>query len=97
MPTVPQNRRKILAVSPYNTEEQKKEKFVTCQGCVVVMTLSVVHWRAADIPGRSYPVEQTSPWLRYQLFMVLIPHTFWEEKPWRWVLLSAKADRAPIR
>lgn len=40
------------------------------------MTVSVVHWRAADIPGKIYPVEQTTSWLRYERLMVLILQTF---------------------
>lgn len=39
------------------------------------MTLSVIHWKAADIPGRV-----TSPQLRYELLTVLIPQTFLESK-----------------
>lgn len=61
VPTVPQSIGKVLAMSPYNTEEQRKEKFVTCQGSVVVMTLSVVHWRAADIPGRNCSCRADMP------------------------------------
>lgn len=76
LPAAPWNKRKLQTVSPCNPEEPERQKLVTCQGCVAESTLSVVRCRVANIPGRIYPVEQTSLWTRYEILTVLILQTY---------------------
>lgn len=97
LPTVLQNRRKLLAPSPCNNEEQEREEFVTRQGGVAETALPVAHLTAADIPGRIYPMQQTSLGLSYQLLVVLTVQTFLGGKTWEMGFTKSKGlSRLPL-